>query len=530
MDADALIKRALLFLDDGEFDNARQYLNQALNQDAEDPRIHFGLLMIERNVHSPEELIESLTTPLEDEKLFQRAMRFAQGEYKSHLEFYAQASRKKLEQKRLAEEAELERIRLEQEAEKERRYQEILTLKDNANNIDELTQLMKLAEALKPYRDTEQICAEISEKISIEQEAERERRYQEMLVMKDSVASVDELTTLLNLVIMLRPYKDTDQIYAEVSSKLSLERKYQDVLRERENVSGIVNLQNIISNLEELNGYKDSDELLAQAKSALEDLEARTKRNWRILAELLVLAVVGTIAFPRFKEYLEEKAQTQRIDAMEAFFTERYDDAEKAINLITASADNPALSHIHALIKNRNQDGISQALSDNIAKISGSQNKAFYEATALAEKYTDLPPANVFLGDTCLFGLGRTQDTNKAVEYFRLPAEKGDSYSQFRLAEIYENDLNNYSAALKWYQKLADNGNAQAKNKVQELKKKMGSCAKARASQTAGYASAAVLFFVFCDIIRDSGMVRTWMRVPRREELLRGRKVFPHGR
>ena len=91
-DTNALIKRAFLFLEDGEFDNAGQYLNQALNQDAEDSRIHFGLLMLEHRVHNADELIGKLATPLEEEKLFQRALRFAQGEYKSQLESYARAS------------------------------------------------------------------------------------------------------------------------------------------------------------------------------------------------------------------------------------------------------------------------------------------------------------------------------------------------------------------------------------------------------------------------------------------------------
>ena len=59
VETEALIKRAMLFLEDGEFDNAGRYLEQALNQDAENPRVHFAKLMLERKAHNVEELIEN---------------------------------------------------------------------------------------------------------------------------------------------------------------------------------------------------------------------------------------------------------------------------------------------------------------------------------------------------------------------------------------------------------------------------------------------------------------------------------------
>ena len=93
VETEALVKRALLFLEDGEFDNAGRYLEQALNQDAENPRVHFTKLMLEYKAASPLDLINKLSTPIENEKLFQRALRFADGEYKTQLESLAQANK-----------------------------------------------------------------------------------------------------------------------------------------------------------------------------------------------------------------------------------------------------------------------------------------------------------------------------------------------------------------------------------------------------------------------------------------------------
>ena len=115
VETEALIKRALLFLEDKEFENAGRYLEQALNQDAENPRIHFTKLMLEYKAASPLDLINKLSTPIENEKLFQRALRFATGEYKTQLEGLAQGQHEKFA-----------RAQAEQEANKEKRYQEII--------------------------------------------------------------------------------------------------------------------------------------------------------------------------------------------------------------------------------------------------------------------------------------------------------------------------------------------------------------------------------------------------------------------
>ena len=46
----ALIKRAFLFLEDGEFDNAGRYIEQALNQDPENSQVYMAKLMLEHKV------------------------------------------------------------------------------------------------------------------------------------------------------------------------------------------------------------------------------------------------------------------------------------------------------------------------------------------------------------------------------------------------------------------------------------------------------------------------------------------------
>lgn len=439
VETDALIKRAFLFLEDGQFNDAGRYLEQALNQDAEDPRIHFGLLMLEHNVHNADELIGKLATPLEDEKLFQRALRFAHDEYKAQLESYARASHDKLEQERIAAEAIAEQKRLAEEAERERQ------------RIEE-------------------------ERKRAEREAENERLYQEMLALREKAASVNELEELLRLVYRLRPYKDSEQIYNDVNEALQTERKYQNARRELQNASRIDDLKKVISSLEELDDYKDSEKLFEEAQSKLEDLEERARKNKKIAVTVCVIMVLGVGSFFGWKWHKDKEATTARQNAITAFFEGRYDEANEAITAITALDNEPATHAALLYVQTLMRGGTSQTFIENpdISKRQDTTafNSSFKEANSLAEKYTHTLNGDKFLGDAYLHGWGYDKDMNKALGYFNRSAESNDIYSQIKIAEIYEGRGNNQEA-LKWYEKLADSGNAQAAEKVRELKAKM---------------------------------------------------------
>ena len=162
VETEALIKRALLFLEDGEFDNAERYLEQALNQDAENPRVYFAKLMLERKVHNVEELIEKSITPLDDEKLFQRALRFADNQYKAQLEFYARAVLKKLEQKR--------------EIDKEANYQKAIQQFEKSRSPFEIQEAINKLKSLGNYKNVSEWIEKAEKSLNEAQEKEEARK------------------------------------------------------------------------------------------------------------------------------------------------------------------------------------------------------------------------------------------------------------------------------------------------------------------------------------------------------------------
>ena len=80
----ALIKRGQIFLSDDEFTEAERYFERALRQDPENSQAYLGKLMALFQVHDINEL-STVPSPIGVEKLFKRAMEFADDKGKSML-------------------------------------------------------------------------------------------------------------------------------------------------------------------------------------------------------------------------------------------------------------------------------------------------------------------------------------------------------------------------------------------------------------------------------------------------------------
>ncbi len=122
-----LIKRAYMFLEDGEFETADQYFDKILDIDIEDSRAYIGKLLAECKLHSEDE-IPGLPQTVTDDKNFKKALRFATPEQKARYEALngAIVDRIETERREIAEQrAKLKAEREEKEAiERERRMRQ----------------------------------------------------------------------------------------------------------------------------------------------------------------------------------------------------------------------------------------------------------------------------------------------------------------------------------------------------------------------------------------------------------------------
>ena len=228
----ALIKRAFLFLEDGEIYNAERYIEQALNQDPENPQVYMAKLMLKYRVKSPVELLNKLNTPLEEEKLFQRALRFAVGEYKSQLEGLVQASCDMLEQKRIRTEKEEADERARQKVlmleKKEKYYQEAVLNWQKAKTPDEIQAVINRFEKLNGYKDVDELLSEAREDL-----AEAKKRK----LTKGISLTVALIALIWGGIAFVVSYSDAKRIEAarlEEQARLQREQEVQRIYAEAE--------------------------------------------------------------------------------------------------------------------------------------------------------------------------------------------------------------------------------------------------------------------------------------------------------
>ena len=95
-----LLKRAFMFLEDGEFSRADEFFEQVLNQNPENAQAYLGKLMVELKVRKKEDLKEQLDS-FENNGNYQKALRFGDNQFKLELQEiifeikYQNASRRK---------------------------------------------------------------------------------------------------------------------------------------------------------------------------------------------------------------------------------------------------------------------------------------------------------------------------------------------------------------------------------------------------------------------------------------------------
>lgn len=85
--AAALLKRAYIFLEDGDFAQAREYFNRVLDSEPENAAAYVGLLCAEMKVKRQEELANA-NLPLNGKTYYKNAVRFADEAYKMVLQTY----------------------------------------------------------------------------------------------------------------------------------------------------------------------------------------------------------------------------------------------------------------------------------------------------------------------------------------------------------------------------------------------------------------------------------------------------------
>ncbi len=160
----ALVKRGFLALEDGDWNKADEFFEQALNQDAEDAQAYLGKLMAELQVKTQSSL-KNCKQPFDNSTNYQKAIRFADSSLSSELKGYISFIKDRNAKKAKEE------------------YNEAIYLRAleeyKSSDIDNLNDAIELFTEIADWKDSKELigkCLAKIEQIRIQKENERIER------------------------------------------------------------------------------------------------------------------------------------------------------------------------------------------------------------------------------------------------------------------------------------------------------------------------------------------------------------------
>lgn len=266
-----LLKRAFMFLEDGDFVRADEFCEQVLNVDPENDKAYLGKLMAELRVKTQDRLADC-AEPFDTKNNYKKIVRFADENLKNTLSGYLDAINDRNKN------AEIEKV-----------YQSAKSISnDNLNSLFDQENAISLFESVIDWKDAKEqieICKKRIEKIKAEQEkqrlerekqAELERLENERKAEQDKILAEERrkrnnkigviafgvIVVILAIVIAIyqKPYND---LKAHIDNKTLTEEmcdfnnrdKEGSFYRKLETNKG----KNIV--ISRLNEYKDKDDI-----------------------------------------------------------------------------------------------------------------------------------------------------------------------------------------------------------------------------------------------------------------------------
>ena len=209
-----LLERAFLFLEDGNFKDADEYLEKVLDQDPKCAQAYLGKLMIDLKVKKPKDL-SSLENPFDNNNNYQKILRFGDANLTTKLKNITDAIIQKKHEKLL-----------------QLKYEEALKLLHEAEQTLKSVELYKAAaskfEDILDYKNSKELAEKALEKA----ELSRKHNIYEHAIEEMKINSIDNYENAINLLSSIQNYKDSEDLIN--ICKDNCEKLKEDEIRRKE--------------------------------------------------------------------------------------------------------------------------------------------------------------------------------------------------------------------------------------------------------------------------------------------------------
>ena len=269
--AEPLLKRAFMFLEDGDWNSAKEYCEKVLDLDPENARAYVGKLLAERKLRTQEELHfsksknanELFTNPIENSANYKKAVRFADEQLKATLEAY---NRENIE----------EYFRL--------RYEFAKSSMDSAATEQDFQNAAKLFVQIYFYKDSEELYNVCLEKAEY---ARKDSIYNGLVARFNAARSNQDYKGLRVRFSEICGHRDADEYVQKCidgANETHLKEEYSRAQDFKKSVNSKENQKLALEIFEELSDYRDSAKLAEECRKRIEEIE-KEEEDKRIATE-----------------------------------------------------------------------------------------------------------------------------------------------------------------------------------------------------------------------------------------------------
>lgn len=250
-----LLKRALMFLEDGEFAKADDFCEQILNQDPENAEAYLGKLMAELHVKKKDDLKDQ-PKPFDDRNNYQKVIRFADEKLKSEIVGYIEYINDRNETARL-----------------EGIYNNAANIVSVAKNASDYRKAADLFQSISEYRDSAALAREYYEKAET---MRLELIYSNAKNIMTGANDASDFKKAEGLFKSIGEYRDSATLAQTCCDKAETVRK-DEILADgkiKMSCKTVADYSYAITLFESVPGWRNADELIEVCRNKIKEINA----------------------------------------------------------------------------------------------------------------------------------------------------------------------------------------------------------------------------------------------------------------
>ncbi|MEE0859114.1 MAG: TIR domain-containing protein [Acutalibacteraceae bacterium] len=274
-----LLKRAFMFLEDGDWSSANEYCEKVLDLDPENAQAYMGKLMAELKKHKREYLGNG-TDRIDSNNNYQKAIRFADNTLKAELEGYSNEIKERIENNR-----------------KEQIYSNAKSLLSYAEEPTDLLHANKEFTRIGNYKDSKTLATKCLDKI-----------YDKAKQLLDNATSESSYRIAAKNFNLIPNHRDSaelakkcvDEAEKMLANQKDITLKSAEELIKKDTKA---DLENALDKLKTIQGWKNANELTEQCNKRIEEINAVAKKalekkqtiKTAIACSLIAVTIAGAI-------------------------------------------------------------------------------------------------------------------------------------------------------------------------------------------------------------------------------------------